>query len=847
MDGKTTSNHLALNNMEIQKSLLRNVKKIGKSKPLIIQIVLLGFFWFSPYVAFGQVGPTRIVVVGDSIEKSTKTREGFLNQLVQPFRLRENKKERILKLIRQIANYGDLRVDSTTVNNITKELLDLTTNYELTKKENQDIQENIKGILSDLKSKAPRQVIDSIQNQIGLVLQSLADESKKESIEQRNEILKKLKEIKNIEFKCGIGSSFPQVYQINDSTFVTYQKCLTAKTRVFGWYNSWVKDAYENFNYNYLTDIIYHGYALGPNGENQKPEDLETLRKGSFFKRAAGGNVAFSLSVYSKSNPEIQTFLRSQSAQNLLINRIKELQKSIPIKGINIFFTDLSPGEKDQFSAFIANLKSSFMKESETFLVTITLPAIGESKDRKRANTYDFDQLNKYVDFFMVQTNELTVSHSLFPRAPSPLFSPEGQSTGSISSTLDFYTNGKVIPSKLVLTLTYLGISWRVPDFFGDSPAIGKGKYHKFMDIQKDFRKSGDFFEGSVYGFDPEQLSPYYNYFDDGQMRKIWFEDGNSLYQKYNYALEQSLGGVAIWDLGCDDGYFDLWDALGAALIDVDSVKISERKVTESEKKKRASFFDYLLVYLSDLMWAAPNDIYLGDPYREDWDSIKDSEKYCLIDAFKILSGRYDQYKRDSTLLTDDQRKSIQPMLDLHTSNIFDRNNKEYFKPFIVKLSELFESDDRDSTFGNTSGVNQGKYRDIEIDRGKYKYLDSETQCLCIYTRWNAYAQFHGIATLVMFCLFVLLSLFTFWKIMKKGSDWPWKGRFQTVTFISLVLTLLLFLAYLYFQIDFPYFGAGSDEVPILVLFLIIFFGFVFGMIYQKIKMSKEYEVRDLP
>src|SRR5690554_2053845 len=581
--------------------------------------ILVGFFLSFSFKCLAQI-PASQLILEDSIQLS-KEREGFINQLIQPLRFRENKinreRARVVDLIRQLTESNDFRIDSTTVDDISNELLELANELGQSLEESKNMQAEIQHVLSDLDTKASRVMIDSIQNQLGTILQGLVDEAQKESTAQRDEIRNKLRDIKNIQDKCGAENMILVETEVGDST-VTYYKCLDTKIKVFGWHNAWAGDVYENYNFNYLTDIIYYGYELGADGNSKNPSDMVTLRESRLSQLSSVHNVGISLSVYSKSPSEISRFLRSNQAKENFINQLDQLVTSDSLSGLNIYFEDLPLQESNLFSSFVSQLKGKFSTDDKEFLITLTLPSIAAMSDQNKANAYDFAQLNSSVDYFLVQTNKLKTTGTRIPGSPSPLFGQDGVSVGTVESTLGFYTNGRVPLGKLVMTVTYLGISWQVPDFLPGSPSLGGGSYMEFKHIQDRFLDTGSPTEPPFFGFDHEQVSSYYNYVENGRLKKVWFEDGNSLFQKYNYALDANLGGVAIWGLGYDDGYLGLWDALGAALVDIDSVVVETKSTSPTDNgngPSKLSFLDHLLIYFDDLQWASVNDILF---YRED-------------------------------------------------------------------------------------------------------------------------------------------------------------------------------------------------------------------------------------
>ncbi|WP_373522180.1 glycosyl hydrolase family 18 protein [Aquiflexum sp.] len=765
-------------------------KKSPKGMVRSFFLLLLFFAGFINEKAFSQVPPSKLILE-DPNNLKEKEREGFLNNLIQPFRFSENRKynerKKVIKLIRELTENEDLRIDSLTVNAIAERLMQLTEELEQNDSSRQFLKNQIDKIFEDLKIKSASSTVDSLKIQMGAVLQGLVDSAKKENVTQRNEILEKLQAIKKIQFKCGTGAGVISEFQINDSTAVTYETCLHTKAKVFGWHNAWVDNAIKDYNFNFLTDLIYYGYELGIDGNPKNHQDIEKLKNSELPNLTYQNDVGLSLSIYSKSQVETGRFLRNLSSQENLFRQLLDLKSSLNLGGINIYFEDLAPRDRDLFSGFIGKLKEELSNKEIGFLVTVSIPAIASFVDRNRVTAYDFPNLDSKVDFYLVQTDKLNVRESPFSGSPSPLFVEEGRSSGSIDGTFSFYTNGKVTPSKLVMTVSYLGISWPVPDFFEGSPATGLGKYIEYRKVRDLFGDLSKFEVLPIYGFDPVQVSSYYHYYEKNQMHTIWFEDGNSLYQKYNYALDQSLGGVAVWGLGYDDGFSELWDALGAAMVEVDSVLIS-RKPIAVEKEKKRTLWNFLDLYYDDMQWAAINDIYIGDPNDG-------AENYC---EYKVC----DKPKRDS-LIT---RYGIESFWD------------EFYHSHYDSSLDPYEN-----------------------------FLLSEAYCVCLIERWDYYTTIHGYVSLALLVILLILIGIIFFGLKRYGDEWNLRGILTITSFIVAFLMFVSLFLQLFFNGNFTLFGAGSEAVAVWVLVLILLIGVVFGIVIYRIHMSRKYEYKDLP
>lgn len=763
-------------------------------------ILAWGLCCLTFYGSFAQENriPPSQIILRDTINLGDSARSGLINKMIQPFRFRENQiqreRERMVQLIRRLADQGDMSIDSVTVNAIVNDLIQLTQSLAATQDSTVRLQDEIDQALLDLDSKAPKQLVDSIQIQLGNVLQGLLDDSKAENAAARKELVSKLTALRQIQFSCGAEGLTSFQATLGDSLLVEYQTCLQAQTRIFGWHLPSMNDRIQNYNLNYLTDLILYGYELGANGRENNPKTLLGLLEGGILKKNQPFGKTVSLSVFSNSAPVTETFLSQNTAQNQLITRIKELISAYKLNGINIYFERLQAKDNQKFTQFISRLKSELSQVDKNLILTVSIPPIANSRDLALTNAYDFSALNSRVDFFLVQTQNLNHTATRIPFSPSPLYPDQANSRGSIEGTFAFYSNGKVEAKKLVMTVGYQGISWPMPDFVPGSRGLGFGSMMDYKTIQETIVSTIGQPDGAVMGYDPEQSSAYLNYGSIGNLRQVWFDDSRSLMDKYTWALDNAIGGVAIWGLGYDEGYTELWDVLGATLIKVDTVEVSSERIVPAKPPQELSLMEYLWTYKQDIQWAGLNDIYIGNPYK------KPEAEYCFFETYP-------------------DRDSIQRLAKAHQVLNYWQNRNE-FVPY-------------DTTVHN--------------DANKYYSITSYQDCVCMIGRWDRYAEINGIASASLFLLLFIGISVILLGIKKHGDEWSLRGLFTAISIGIGLLALITLFFYLFFNTQVGFIGAGSNEVSIWVLILIFAFGIVLGLIINRLRMAKKFAYRDLP
>ncbi|WP_157965989.1 glycoside hydrolase family 18 protein [Cognataquiflexum aquatile] len=824
---------------------------------LIFFICLLGIFFVLPNELYSQdtgIINSKIDSIPEIKIKPLKVPDvQAKKRLIHPFRKErlQNEQNRIVKLIEE-----HLKINPITVNEISKELMRLTMNQSFFNDYNTQNDKNLKVLESEIqkilneqleagyKSEAQKESIESLKESIesltvemASLLQGIEDGLNKDKETKKEEIRKKLDPIRSMDFKFNPSQpSSRGESKINDST----KLLLNPKMRIFGWHDSNLNpDKVDDYNFYFLTDIIYSGYTLSFNAIGDLIQFPKSLIKDRYLiSQSRNNGVNLSFSVFSNSSKNISSFLNNKESQTELIQNLKSLDKSDSIGGVNIYFQNMPIKDRNNFSAFVQDLRNEFSKD-KSFLITISLPAIAKPEDKNISKIFDFSSLIPNVDYFLIHTEKLKPVNPQIPGPPSPLYSSEGKDYGSIASSLDFYNTAKILPKKLVLTVTYSGLIWD-EDGIEEVEKIG---LIKIRDYFEDWQSS----EADIYpGFDPIQQAPYINYQDRGRGKQLWFEDDISLYIKYQYMVDRSLGGVAIWDMVSEENNLLLWNALGASLLKVDSISIKKEPIEKS------TWVDYLRLYVSDLMWAAPNDIEI-DTLANSLIRQKeiDRERYCMWDLFKTNDRLYSSFLKDSTKLTSDDLVDLgvkrNTILTAEDSSILISARTDIID-YLIKMRKVDGKDLYNINNPNFVKVYSQSNKNY-LPWVKYEtFVDSADHCTCLAIRWENYAQLHLKISIGFLFASLLIFAFVFYKTMRRGEEgFPNKALIQNIAIVLFLVSVLVFLGYLYFDIHFTYFGAASDDVPIWVLALILIFGFGLGAVYRKIIMERKYAKRDLP
>ncbi|KZS39751.1 hypothetical protein AWE51_08865 [Aquimarina aggregata] len=646
----------------------KQVFKIG-----FIFILLIGALIFPKEIAAQdkvKIAPSQIEL--DSLE-AVKSPTG-LKKILQAIKFRENRnrneKERVYKFMLDLIEKEKLKIDPETVNEIMKNLdaiqgdIDaIKTTNDFINTENESFGKKIDSIIVayDLDKKASKTVIDSLKVQMTSVIQEKTDSTSKAKQQLRDSIQVLLKELRGVQYSCNCEGIFSESFTKKDSLDVLKQ-CLHLKTNIIGWHNSWNKTEFKNYNYNYLSAINLYGYKLTASGRCANPSVIDEFEKsGGVIEFAQSKCSDVHLTVYNKKPSQIARFLNSAEAQMVFFEELEILIERNQLNGVNIFFENIPVTYDGLFTLFIDELHRRLKEIGEEITLNITIPAISSTTNLKHISAYNFKKLNPMVDYYLVLTDRMTPLKNKLALASSPLYNSDRYGQRTIASTINFYSNGKIPTHKLIMSVSYLGIDWHVEDFLGSVITSTKGKDIKYNKIITTYQNNYAPGRTIVTGFDSIQVAAYLDITEQGlykddepEYRQIWYENSQSLSLKYKWALENNLGGVSIRGLGYDDGYADLWDAIGTTLVEI---------LTNEDKNPKSKKTEYCTY--------RPEDHDFGIFKKNDWTGIWDQQQ--VYDSTKVKSGYFGVFMQDTHWAV---RPKLKYKTNTSSSTIEDEDNK---------------------------------------------------------------------------------------------------------------------------------------------------------------------------
>ncbi|GAA3955164.1 hypothetical protein GO495_28295 [Chitinophaga oryziterrae] len=318
---------------------------------------------------------------------------------------------------------------------------------------------------------------------------------------------------------------------------------------VTGIHPFWMGDKYLNYNFAALSTLSFYGLtADGTTGQIKKMYDPAALK---VLAAAQQANCNTTFTLYNPGN-----LLDHEPAQLLYIDSLLPVMQQHNVGGINIWFGELPHHDREAFTRFVSLMVHYLRRDNNRrYQISVTIP----SNDNELA--YDLRAMDTLVDHFII---DFTQPDKKTAGATAPL---KGNAARALQPVIARYLNLNIAPRKFIALLSYQGTIWKVGR---NGVANSYGGTISYNDIKKRFPSDTAVFYDEVAAAAILEEKK-----DNGEVSsQIWFDDATTLDIKYDYIKGQGLGGVAIWPLGADDGYSELWEGLADKFISIDTTFI---------------------------------------------------------------------------------------------------------------------------------------------------------------------------------------------------------------------------------------------------------------------------------
>lgn len=336
---------------------------------------------------------------------------------------------------------------------------------------------------------------------------------------------------------------------------------LKPDVQVYGFHPYWMGSAYKSYNYGLLSTVAYYGAEIEPStGYITNTHGWETTA----LPKLAGDTSLLKpcrveLAVINIGENNNRTFLSVSWSRQTLIDSLRALLRKRG-DGICLDFENVPLTMRDSLTLFVTalhdSLKADVKGKIDTtmngffngYSITMILPCFDWT------GAYDVKKLAEVVDRFVVTGYDYYGSFSTNTGPVAPLSSGLEWNAPNIENSVKEYKEKGAPAPKLLLCLPYYGTTWKTVSI---NEPRHKAQFLNFK-FYRDLRNEMAL---KRINYDTTSVSAYY-ISNDPVPVQYWFENRETLSEKYRWVQRNRYGGVGIWALGYDNGYPDLWQSL---------------------------------------------------------------------------------------------------------------------------------------------------------------------------------------------------------------------------------------------------------------------------------------------
>jgi spore germination protein YaaH len=317
---------------------------------------------------------------------------------------------------------------------------------------------------------------------------------------------------------------------------------------VFGWHPYWVGSAYNNYDWNLLSDLSYFSYEVDVATGNALSTHNWATATVIDVAKANGVRVNLCVTLFSGH----ATFFGNPTAQQTLISNLISMIQSRGADGVNIDFEGIPSSQKTKFTDFMIDLSTQMHAAIPGSQVSSVLYAVDWN------NVFDVATLAPYVDLFIIMGYDYYWTNSTTAGPNDPLYHYISNSYQySLSRSITDYMSKGLPADQLVLGLPYYGREWTVAGNTIPSATTGSGVARTYKTVQDN--NSGNYNNRQWHA--PSE-TPYYSFNDGTDWRQCFAMDEDGLEKRLEVVQLRGLAGMGIWALGYDDGYNELWNVI---------------------------------------------------------------------------------------------------------------------------------------------------------------------------------------------------------------------------------------------------------------------------------------------
>ena len=280
----------------------------------------------------------------------------------------------------------------------------------------------------------------------------------------------------------------------------------------------------------YLTYISPFSYQVNYDGT------LNSIRDDTILSTSRTFRIAPLLVITNFRNGNFDsnlahTIISSNAITQSLISNVLTILRNKRYYGLNVDFERIPAEDRQLYNDFLRKVVAA-LRPAGFVVSTALAPKTSDIQTGAWHGAHDYAAHGQIVDFVVLMTYEWGWSGG-----PPMAVAPIKQVRAVVNYALS------VMPAKkIMIGMALYGYDWPLPYMPG-------GGWAKRVSPQDAYKLAAQY--GATVHFDQESKSPFFNYHDSRKVEHVvWFEDAQSVQDKYRMVSELGLRGVSYWVLG---------------------------------------------------------------------------------------------------------------------------------------------------------------------------------------------------------------------------------------------------------------------------------------------------------
>ena len=317
---------------------------------------------------------------------------------------------------------------------------------------------------------------------------------------------------------------------------------------VHGYHPYWIADeAADGYRWDLLSHLAYFSYEVDPT--TGEASTIRGWRTSSVIDRAKAEGVKVLLTVTNFGAAANRTLLSSSAARDTLISRLAGLLVERGAHGVNLDFESVPGDMRAALVSFAADLRVRLHAERlagriPDAVISVAAPAVDWN------GAWDVAALSASVDLFLVMCCDYSWSGSANAGPVAPI---RGMSW-NVERSLRWYLDEGAPADRLLMGVPYYGYDWPVTGDAEGAATTGRATARTYSVVRQELPRW-------TRRWSETYRNPWVSY-ESSSWRQLWYDDEESLEDKYQLVRDLGIAGTGMWALGYDRGSNALWELI---------------------------------------------------------------------------------------------------------------------------------------------------------------------------------------------------------------------------------------------------------------------------------------------